>query len=155
MGVPQPLGVDTLVDPGLLGQPGQQLPHVGGMEGPTGQGAEQRPVGGEAEGAAHPEPLLDEGQGRGVDSGGPVVAGMARRRVAPADVDDPPADVDVVGEQGQGLVEAQAGPVEHDHQGPVPDAGGGAGRARRQQRPDVVRREQLGRQLATFVDRNQ
>jgi hypothetical protein len=49
-----------------------------------------------------------------------------------------PAEVDVLGVEGQGLSEAEPAPIEDSDQGPVPDPGRGPGRARPQQGCDLL-----------------
>ena len=82
VGEAQPLGVDPLVDPRLLGQPGQQLSHVGGVDRPAGQCAEERSVGSDPQRRPGPEPLPHEPHGAGVDPGLPdmhaVLSGSRR-----------------------------------------------------------------------------
>jgi len=66
VGVAQAVGVDPFVDAGPGGEAGEELTQVGRVEGPAGQGAEQPPPRGDAEGAADVGPPLHDGQGLGV-----------------------------------------------------------------------------------------
>ena len=120
VGEPQALGVDPLRDPGLLGQPGQQLAHVGRVERPARQRAEQRRALGQDEAPDRASSHSADDPSAAVDAGDPVPA-LADPH---PDAETPRLGVDVRGQERQGLVEPQARPVQRDQQSPVAEAGG-------------------------------
>jgi len=114
----------------------------------AGERAEDRTAAREPKRPPAVHPALEQGEGGRVHADRPAAVSLAVE-----DREGALRRVDVLGEEGEGLRDAQAAAVEGGDQRPVSDAGRCPRRARAQQGADLLAREELGGEAAALVGR--
>jgi hypothetical protein len=115
--VPQAMGVDSFLDPGLCGKAFHQIPDIDAVQWATSRRAENGPASSEVQCSPSIQPSLQDLTRRGIEPHQPGSVALPVKYPH-----GPPLGIAVLGHQAEGFAHPQAATVKDDEQGPVPNS---------------------------------
>jgi hypothetical protein len=138
IGVPETVGVNPLLDSGLLRKPREEVPDVGLLDSAARKSAEDRGATVDATLAADIQPALKKGCGACIDADDPSLPALSSL------YDECPAfQVDVLWFKSENFSDSQARPPGESNHRSIADSCRGAIRARPQERLDFAATEEI------------